>query len=109
MIEVFYPNNDGPEKPKESVIDEMNSILAENTKNGGTMPTVQKIAEALGVDASTYHQMARNDEKFIDQIRQYLSFHNSGLPGAYENRLDAVMVAINVIEAHQRFLKQNTG
>jgi hypothetical protein len=109
MIEVIYPNNDGPERPRESVVDEMNNILAENTRDGETMPTVQKIAEALGIDAPTYHHIVRNDEKFIGQTRQYLSFHKSGLPDAYHNRLDAVMVAINVIEAHQRHLKENTG
>ena len=109
MIEVFYPNHDEPERPKESVVDEMNNILAENTRNGETMPSVQKIAEALGIDASEYHEWVRNDPKFIAGIRDYIEFNDTGIPSADQNRLDAASIAVHIMQTHQRHLKQNTG
>ena len=109
MIEVFYPNNDGPERPRESVVDEMNNILAENTRNGETMPSVQKIAEALGIEASEFHDWVRNDPKFIEGIRDYIKFNDTGIPDAYQNRLDAASIAVHIMQTHQRHLKQNTG
>jgi len=108
-IEVIYPNNDGPERPRESVVDEMNNILAENTRNGETMPTVQKLAEALGIDPSDYHDWVRNDPKFIEGIKDYIKFNNTGIPDAYQNRLDAASIAVLIMQTHQRHLKQNTG
>ena len=109
MIEVFYPNNDGPERRRESVVGEMNNILAENTRNGETMPSVQKIAEALGIEASEYHDWVRNDPKFIEGIRDYIKFNDTGIPDAYQNRLDAASIAVHIMQTHQRHLKQNTG
>src|SRR5688572_6725826 len=106
-IEVIYANNDGPERSRESVVDEMNNILAENTRNGETMPNVQKIAESLGLQPHEYHDLVRNNEGFIRGIRDYLSFNNTGIPSAYQNRLDATVVAVCIMEHHKLNQKED--
>jgi hypothetical protein len=57
----------------------------------------------------SYHDWVRNDPKFIEGIRDYINFNDTGIPDAYQNRLDAASIAVHIMQTHQRHLKQNTG
>ena len=103
-VNIYYPNEE-PEKPTESVIDSMNHLLAENTPDGGRMWTVQQIAEVLGIEAPDYHKlMTEHGEEMAEGVKGYLKLDETGVPEAFDNRLDAGVLAVHIMEMKHKYL-----
>lgn len=55
-------------EPKRTIIDELNNSLKEDALTDKDIPTVQGIAESMGIDETTLYRWLHNDVQFATEL-----------------------------------------
>ena len=56
------------QEPKSTIIDELNNSLKDEAMEGMDIPTVQNIAESIGIDETTLYSWLHNDVQFATEL-----------------------------------------
>ena len=105
MIEVIYPNNDGPErKPKSDLLTEVNAYLEAKTLLDSEIPTIQRIAEELGIPEENLNEWVRSDGEFKAGLERLSKIQDENLfsEPEFDNRADVMLVVLFLLETKNR-------
>lgn len=93
---VVTTDQDFGEPEERSVLDKVNDALKANST--GEEVTVQSIAEKLGIGTEQISLWAGNDEVFQAGLQKLRDIQDQGTFEELENRFDAGMVALLLLE-----------
>jgi hypothetical protein len=96
-VEVFYPNNDDPrkerpERPIESIIDDVEFYLLENTKDGETVFTLEQIATDQGIE--NFRDEVAGNKRLQESLEKFIDLNEMEAFKFYNNRADANFLAL---------------
>lgn len=105
MIEIIYPNNDGPErKPKPDLLTQVNAYLEAKTLLNSQIPTIQRIAEELEVPEDNLNKWVKEDDVFKAGLERLTKIQDENLfsEPEFDNRADVMLVALFLLETKNR-------
>src|SRR5688572_9219839 len=108
-----------PERPQPpAIIEELNKSLEREDFERMEIPSVESIAEKLGIDANTLYEWVRSDAQFATDLHKVKDVNDQILPEfrftEEEDRisedqiagaLDAAMIALVIMETRDRHYK----
>ena len=103
MNEVIYPNGDEPEKQPD-IIAEVNAYLEANSLLHSEVPTIQRIAEELGISEANLDEWVKTDEEFKGGLEKLTKIQDENLfsEPEFDNRTDVMLVALFLLETKNR-------
>jgi hypothetical protein len=103
MIEVIYPNHDGPEKQPDIFV-EVNAYLEAKTLLGEEIPTLQKLASQLSIGEGQLKEWLRDGEIFREGLTTLTKRLDENLvtDDPWANRADVMLVRLLLLETKNR-------
>jgi hypothetical protein len=103
-VEVIYPNDDDPRDKQPDIFVEVNAYLEAKTHLGEELPTIQGIAEKLGITDLTLRTWEHFDEEFKEGLERFTKLQNINLldDEYIGNRADAMLLALVLLETKKR-------
>jgi len=102
MIEVIYPNDDDPRKEIETTPESVDRTLMENTRNGEVIPTLEAIAEQMGITRKDLEEWSITDADYLNGLKKFKSIQEEGIFEDFNNRADVTVLAMLLSETRNR-------
>lgn len=104
-VEYFFPNDDDPRKDKQpNEFVEINAYLEAKTNLDEELPTIQGIAEKMGITDLSLRTWLHFDEEFKEGLTQLKDWMDKGLEtnDPAENRADVLLTKFLLNETRNR-------
>src|SRR5687768_17508131 len=103
MIEVFYPNGDGPEKQPDIFV-EVNAYLEAKTLLGEEVPTLQELGSQLSIDEGELKKWLSDGKMFREGLTTLTKRLDENLvtDDPWANRADVMLVRLFLLEIKSR-------
>ena len=96
-----------PQKP--DLFTEVNAYLEAKTMHDSEIPTIQRIAEELGIEENKLNNWVRTDNEFRRGLEKLNKIQDENLfsEPEFDNRADVMLVALFLLETKSRHEKPN--
>ena len=103
MIEVIYPNDNGPEEQPDELV-EVNIYLEAQTLLGDEVPTVQDLASQLSIGEGQINEWLSDGEMFKEGLTTLAKRLDENLvtDDPWANRADVMLVRLLLLEIKSR-------
>jgi hypothetical protein len=103
MIEVIYPNGDGPEKQPDIFV-EVNAYLEAKTLLDEEVPTLQELASQLSISECQLKEWLNNGEMFREGLTTLTKRLDENLVtnDPWANRADVMLVRLLLLKTQNR-------
>jgi hypothetical protein len=94
---------------KSDLFTEVNAYLEAKTMRDLEIPTIQGIAEQLGIEGNELNDWVKTDNEFRGGLEKLTKIHDENLfsEPEFDNRADVMLVALFLLETKSRHQKPN--
>jgi hypothetical protein len=94
-------------RPKPDLLMEVNAYLEAKTMLDTEIPTIQRIAEELGIEENDLKAWIKTDDEFRGGLEKLTKIQDENLfsEPEFDNRADVMLVALVLLETKNRYNK----